>query len=568
MHRNLHHLTFWHSVWHRYCQHPLGLVALSVVAFFLLIAIYAPFLASSKPLFVEYENQFYFPLFRYLFYKGFYTKPLDLFYNLLIFTFPFFILCFGILKGKMRNFAIATLFVVQIGGFLYLNFHASRDPTSSPEVNRIMLENLKRQHEEEELAPLSTSPLIPTWKQTLQEMISYAKLNLLLHHKQILNQQEALKIKFSEGPQGLLLDFHSLHSFPTLWNLEQHEFDSEIHQQETVIQSKQEGYHQAYQMIGGIQTFCQSMHDSSIYNWIRCAFLFSLPQKEIDQLLSEKKIVDTFLIAQGRLQWLQDRHVWIEQESKKLNHLWMPLIRPFHWEEDAGGGGKLNQQVDWKDLTRLNRKDLTAALIFGTRVSLSVGILAIGLALLIGIPIGAVAGFYGGKIDLLIYRLIEIWESMPTFFMLLMVVAFLQSKSIFLVILVIGLFGWTGFSRFIRGEYFRQKQLPYVEACHAMGYRDAHIMFSHLLPNAIPPVLTLVPFAIMGAMTSEAGLSFLGLGEEGSSSWGVLMDEGRSAFPEESYLLWPPAIMLTVLLVAIALVGDSLRDALDPKLRR
>ena len=91
-------------------------------------------------------------------------------------------------------------------------------------------------------------------------------------------------------------------------------------------------------------------------------------------------------------------------------------------------------------------------------------------------------------------------------------------------------------------------------------------MFYHLLPNAIPPLLTLIPFAVMSAITAEAGLSFLGLGEEGSSSWGVLMEEGRAAFPAESYLLWPPAILLSLLLVTIAIVGDHLRDALDPKM--
>jgi peptide/nickel transport system permease protein len=101
-----------------------------------------------------------------------------------------------------------------------------------------------------------------------------------------------------------------------------------------------------------------------------------------------------------------------------------------------------------------------------------------------------------------------------------------------------------------------------------MGYRDNQIIFSHMLPNAIPPLLTLIPFAIMGAITSEAGLSFLGLGEEGSNSWGVLMDEGRSVFPAESYLLWPPAILLTILLVSIAIVGDAFRDSLDPKLHQ
>lgn len=165
-------------------------------------------------------------------------------------------------------------------------------------------------------------------------------------------------------------------------------------------------------------------------------------------------------------------------------------------------------------------------------------------------------------------RLLEVWESMPTFFMLLMSVAILQSKSIFLVIGMIGIFGWTGFSRFIRGEFLKQKNLSYVEACHAVGYPTSWIIFKEIMPNAISPIITLLPFAIMGAITSEAGLSFLGLGEEGSTSWGVLMDEGRRAFPAESYLLWPPAILLTILLVAIALVGDAIRDELDPKLKQ
>ena len=198
----------------------------------------------------------------------------------------------------------------------------------------------------------------------------------------------------------------------------------------------------------------------------------------------------------------------------------MPLLSHFHWEDDAGGDQSLNQIVPWWELTRINHKDLLAALIFGVRISLIVGLAAVALALVIGIPIGALAGYYGGKLDILVSRLLEIWEAMPTFFMLLMVVAITQSKSIFIVIGVIGFFGWTGFSRYIRGEFFKQRNLPYVEACHALGFRNSYIIFSHILPNAIPPVLTLLPFAIMGAITSEAGLSFLGLGEENSCSLG------------------------------------------------
>ena len=192
-------------------------------------------------------------------------------------------------------------------------------------------------------------------------------------------------------------------------------------------------------------------------------------------------------------------------------------------------------------------------------------IFLIAMQMTIGIPIGASAGYYGGTFDIITLRLIEIWEAMPTFFMLLMVVAILQSKSIFLVVTVLGFFGWTGYSRFIRGEVLKQRNLSYVEACRAMGFHDRKIIFSNILPNAIPPVLTMLPFSVMGAITSEAGLSFIGLGEEGSCSWGVLMDEGRLAFPGESYLLWPPAIALTILLIALALVGDAMRDSIDPR---
>ncbi|MFV0340705.1 MAG: ABC transporter permease, partial [Parachlamydiaceae bacterium] len=264
----------------------------------------------------------------------------------------------------------------------------------------------------------------------------------------------------------------------------------------------------------------------------------------------------------------QDVNVYVElnqalketPQSPRINHKIMPLLSPYHWEEDPGEGVK-------GYTPRINGKDLTSALIFGTRISLVVGILSCGIALIIGLPIGAYAGYYGGRFDLVVCRFIEIWESMPAFFMLLFAVAILQSKSIFIVITLIALFGWTGFSRYMRGECLKQRALAYVEAGRAIGYSDTQLLFKEILPNAIAPIITLLPFAIMGAISSEAGLSFLGLGEEGSTSWGILMDEGRSAFPARAYLLWPPAILLTLLLVAIALVGDALRNILDPKLQ-
>lgn len=491
--------VFWKRFQRHYQRHPLGVFSFFLILLFCFMAIYAPFLASSKPIFVIFDDQFYFPLFRYLFFPGFFTKALDRFFNLLMFTFPLFFVCLWIFRNnyKAQWGATCFLFFLQICGFLFVYFYPPKDP--AVDINaRQKLETI----------PLKTS--MWSWKEEAKQLNSYAKLNLLI--KYILQQEQNKKLSIYSKEFAKLNNGRAI---PTLWELNKKNQEQEIKRLVNIISTG---------------------NDSA--------------KRE----------------AEDRLQYIQDRSLWLETESKKVRSLFMPLIRPFHWEDDAGGEQSLNRIISWWDLTRINRKDLVAALIFGARISLVVGFVSVAISLLIGIPIGAFAGYFGGKFDIITYRLIEIWESMPVFFMLLMIVAILQSKSIFLVITVIGIFSWTSFSRYIRGEVFKQRNLPYVEACHAQGFGNGYIIFSHILPNAIPPLLTLLPFAIMGAITSEAGLSFLGLGEEGSCSWGVLMDEGRTAFPAESYLLWPPAILLTILLISIALVGDALRDALDPKL--
>jgi peptide/nickel transport system permease protein len=492
---------YWMMVWRQFYKHWLGRIALFIVMLFCLAGIYAPFLASSKPLFVNYNGEWFFPLFRYLFYQGFYTKRLDLFFNLLMFTFPLILLSFYLFfrDKKKLQFALCLVFALQMGSFFYVMYSPLYDPAFDPILSKQRQEHLK-------------SHPVPSWEFDLKYMNAYSRLNLALRYQQRLKQHKKLE-KYASFYDSK----HLFKGLPTLWQREQ---DNENKEMERLKEQLKEG-------------------NSASKDY-----------------------------TEASLQYILDKRQWLESQQHLLQYELMPLIRPFHWEDDAGGDQSLNKRVSFWDLTRINRKDLVAALIFGIRISLVVGILSVGLALAIGLPIGALAGYYGGTFDIIVSRLLEIWEAMPTFFMLLMVVAITQSKSIFLVISVIGIFGWTTFSRYLRGEFFKQRNLPYTEACKALGYNDSKIIFSHIFPNAIPPVLTLLPFSIMGAITSEAGLSFLGLGEEGSCSWGVLMDEGRSAFPSESYLLWPPAILLTILLVAIAMVGDTFRDALDPKMQR
>ncbi len=468
----------------RYSSRWLGKIALFLIFLFIATAIYAPFLASSKPIAIAYDGSLYFPLFRYLFYHEFYTKYLDIFFNLLMFTLPITWIGCALAPRTWRWLLLLVGIGTQLALFLYLLFHPMHDPAFKERRNTPQQEKFS------------------TWEQHLNSLSTYGKLNLVLRYQQEHAQYE--KLKGIPGVQS------------TLWALNKENQKAEIARLEKIVSTASKG------------------SNAQVH-------------------------------AQQALHYLLDKDNWLEKQASLIQWQIMPLIRPFHWEEDAGGSQELNKHVHFLELTRINRKDLGAALIFGTRISLVVGILAVTLSLLIGLPLGSAAGYYGGNFDIVVCRLIEIWEAMPTLFMLLTVVAIVQSKSIFLIIAIIGLFGWTSLSRYMRGEVFKQRNLSYVEACHAIGLPNRTIIFSHILPNAIPPILTLIPFDIMAAITSEAGLSFLGLGEEGSCSWGVLMDEGRSVFPYESYLLWPPAILLTILLVSIALVGDTFRDAIDPK---
>lgn len=446
-----------------------------------------------------YRGEAYFPLLRYLFYSGFYTKWLDLFFNLLIFTLPFFLIVFFFFK-KFKKSSLLVLLLIQLALFAFFIMRPLNDPASDIRLKR---EKQKAIQQAVQSGHLGKKEEILSWPFQLKYMNDYGKLNLLVQAKVLKEQNDYLEKATHKK------------DLPTLYNIREKNID---------------------RVIKGLEESLKA-HPGQ-------------PLKKAE------------------LRYYRDKENWIKSESAHLKMLIMPLIRPFHWQSDAGGSSSLNKLVPWWELTRINRKDLTAALIFGVRISLVVGLISVSIALLIGVPLGSFAGYYGGWLDIFLSRCLEIWESMPIFFILLLAVGIIQNKSIFLVMIVIGLFGWTGFCRYIRGEFFKQRTLPYVESCMALGFKDRYIMFKHILPNAIPPLLTLLPFAIMGAITAEAGLSFLGLGEEGSCSWGVLMDEGRTAFPGESYLLWPPAILLTLLLVAIALIGDAVRDAIDPKLHR
>ena len=211
-------------------------------------------------------------------------------------------------------------------------------------------------------------------------------------------------------------------------------------------------------------------------------------------------------------------------------------------------------------------QDVLVRMLYGTRIALTVGFVAVGIYVTIGIVVGAVAGFFGGWVDIFISRAIEVVMLFPAFFLILTLVALL-GPSIYNIMVIIGLTRWTGIARLIRGEVLKQRSIDYVAAAQALGASRARIIFRHILPNAVSPALVAVPFGVAGAIITEAGLSLLGFGvRPPTPTWGTLLKLGS-----ENYSYWwlvvIPALAMFFAVTIFNLVGSGLRDAMDPRLR-
>ncbi len=210
-------------------------------------------------------------------------------------------------------------------------------------------------------------------------------------------------------------------------------------------------------------------------------------------------------------------------------------------------------------------RDVYSRMLFGARISLLVGIVAVGIATIIGIVLGAVAGFYRGWLDTVIMRLVDVMLSIPTFFLILAVIAFL-TPSIWNIMIVIGLTSWMGVTRLVRAEFLSLRNREFVLASQTLGAKDGRLIFKQLLPNSLTPIIVSSVLGIASAVLVESGLSFLGLGVQApQASWGNILTDGKEYIEFAWWLSMFPGLAILITVMGYNLLGEGLRDALDPR---
>jgi peptide/nickel transport system permease protein len=212
-------------------------------------------------------------------------------------------------------------------------------------------------------------------------------------------------------------------------------------------------------------------------------------------------------------------------------------------------------------------RDVLSRLMFGSRISLAVGLVSVSIYVTIGTLVGALAGYYGGRTDMILMRLVDVILCIPTFFLILMVVAFI-GPSLFNVMWVIGVTSWTDVARLVRGEVLSLKNREFILAVRVMGASDSRIILKHLLPNALGPVLVVATLGVGGAILVESSLSFLGLGvQPPTASWGNMLMEGKDHLTDAWWLVTFPGLAIFVTVLGYNFLGEGLRDLMDPRMR-
>lgn len=251
-----------------------------------------------------------------------------------------------------------------------------------------------------------------------------------------------------------------------------------------------------------------------------------------------------------------------------LGAIIVPLVSPY--EYDRQNLDAIREGPSWSHLLGTDElgRDVFTRLFYGARTSLAVGIFAQFVILAIGLPIGAIAAYAGGRTDNIIMRFVDVMFAFPDILLIILIRAILGG-SIYMIFLAIGLVAWVGIARLIRGQILSLKQRDFVTAARAMGAPGRYMILRHLIPNSLGPIIVLVTFGIPRAIFAEAALSYIGIGiPPPTPSWGTMIRDGYDQIWAAPHLVLFPAIAIGVLMLAFTFLGDGLRDALDPRLRR
>jgi peptide/nickel transport system permease protein len=315
-------------------------------------------------------------------------------------------------------------------------------------------------------------------------------------------------------------------------------------------------------------------------------FLLVPPERWRGRLVIAALVIAAVAVASGS-RWKEplvnlERYVELENEGK-VEAIWPPIAfspqfsrsdlyvePPLTRVGDAlpeFRGTEFGQRMMWLGSDALG-KDVLCQMLWACRLAISIGLVSTGIAVIIGVTIGALMGYFGGVIDLLLFRVVEIFMAIPVLF-LLIVAAGVLPRNTYVMMAIIGCVSWTGAARFTRAEFLKLRNQDFVQASRAIGLPLRNILFRQMLPNGVTPVLVDSSFAVAAAILAEATLSYLGLGPDGQASWGKLLSSATGT--TGTFVWWLAiypglAIFLTVL--AYNLLGEALRDAIDPKLRK
>jgi oligopeptide transport system permease protein len=251
-----------------------------------------------------------------------------------------------------------------------------------------------------------------------------------------------------------------------------------------------------------------------------------------------------------------------------LAAIFAPLITPYRFDQQ--NYDVLMQGPSWAHLLGTDElgRDVFTRLLYGARTSLAVGVFTQIIVLAIGLPIGAFAGYVGGRVDNWLMRFVDVMYAFPDILLIIMLRS-IFGGSIFMIFLAIGLVNWVLIARLVRGQILSLKERDFVKAARAMGGESRYITMRHLLPNALGPVIVAVTFNIPRAIFTEAALSYIGIGvKPPTPSWGAMIRDGYDVIFAAPHLVIVPALAIGLLMLAFTFLGDGLRDALDPRLRR